>query len=99
MRVSSFNGLYSAPRPFLLTLTTVNVDTINLKVRLVGRTSVSINLKVRLVGGTSVSINLEVRLVGRTSVSINLKVRLVGRTSVSINLVCTYDIILIHDNN
>ena len=27
LRVSSFNGLYSAPRPFLLTLTTVNVDT------------------------------------------------------------------------
>ena len=26
LRVSSFNGLYSAPRPFLLTLTTVNVD-------------------------------------------------------------------------
>ena len=26
MRVSSFNGLYSAPRPFLQTLTTVNVD-------------------------------------------------------------------------
>ena len=23
----SFNGLYSAPRPFLLTLTTVNVET------------------------------------------------------------------------
>ena len=28
LRVSSFNGLYSAPRPFLLTLTTVNVDNI-----------------------------------------------------------------------
>ena len=28
LRVSSFNGLYSAPRPFLLTLTTVNVDTV-----------------------------------------------------------------------
>ena len=27
LRVSSFNGLYSAPWPFLLTLTTVNVDT------------------------------------------------------------------------
>ena len=26
LRVSSFNGLYSAPGPFLLTLTTVNVD-------------------------------------------------------------------------
>ena len=30
-RVTSFNGLYSAPRPFLLTLTTVNVDmTVNI---------------------------------------------------------------------
>ena len=29
LRVSSFNGLYSAPRPFLLTLTTVNVDNLN----------------------------------------------------------------------
>ena len=26
LRISSFNGLYSAPGPFLLTLTTVNVD-------------------------------------------------------------------------
>ena len=26
LRVSSFNGLYSAPGPFLLTLTTINVD-------------------------------------------------------------------------
>ena len=26
LSVSNFNGLYSAPRPFLLTWTTVNVD-------------------------------------------------------------------------